>query len=77
MYVHTYVAVILGNVDYAAGVQHVGSSTRFPASRFPADCSSFIYYKDGARFSTLKINGQACNAIRACRARVATCGAEQ
>jgi len=77
MYVRTYVAVMLWNVDYAAGVQHVGSSMRFPASRFPAGCSSFIYYKNGGRFSTLKIDGQACNAFRACRARAATRGAEQ
>ena len=77
MYVCTYVAVMLGNVEYAAGVQHVGSSMRFLASRFLAGCSSFIHYKDGGRFSTLKIDGQVCNAFRACRARAATCGAEQ
>jgi len=30
--------------------------------------------EDGSRFATLKIDGWACDAFRACRAREATCG---
>jgi len=35
------------------------------------------FFAMSARFSTLKINGQMCDAIKAHRARAATCGAEQ
>ena len=49
----------------------------FLACRFPASWA-FICHKDGARFSTLKIYGRACNGFRARRARASTtCGAKQ
>ena len=37
----------------------------------------FYLPPESARFSTLKIDGQACNTFRARRARTATCGAKQ
>ena len=48
-----YVLVTLRNVDHAEGFRPAGSS--------------FIGHEDGARFSTLKIGGQA----HGCRARAA------
>lgn len=38
---------------------------------------SFVVHEDSTRFTTLKVLGRACDAFRVCRARVATCGAEQ
>ena len=62
MYVHAYVAVTLRNVNDVMWVSGI---------HFLAGHLSSIYHEDGTRFSTLKVDGQACKTFRACRATAA------
>jgi len=74
MFMVIIMAVTLRNADNDAGFWHVGSG-HVSLQLATSCCSSFICHKDGAtQFSGLRINGRACNAFRACRARAATCG---
>jgi len=69
------VAVMLRNVDLCYRFLACG----FLGCRFPAGCLSFICacHEDSARFSTLKIDGQVCDAFSTCGIRTATCGVDQ
>jgi len=79
MYICTYVAVTLRNVDQCCRFPACGFlASEVLACRFLAGRLSFINQEDDTRFSTLKINLQASAvAFGACKARSAISGAER